>query len=1454
MQPNSTTPSTGQRLANNQTSIIRSPPAKRRRTTFSNNLPNNNTSSSSSQGSPSSPPSISPSPSRSPSPQPNPSSRLVNPARWFRKPNVVWYRGHDLRVDDHPSLLQAAQRGGPVVPLFIWDEQDEFGANLGHEKSWWLKESLKRLSQDLSRLGVKLYTRKGRSADQLRSFLAETGADAVYWNRFYIPSLLQRDEELRIELSNEGFTAESFVSELLVEPWEVTNTKTHPCFESFSEYRRKWKTVRPPPEPFPSPSRLSPLQRDISDVGIQNLGLNVPPQIAENLSKIWIPGSAQAKLRLSRFLHDIFPLFGEERHRKHNDGSSRLSPHVRFGEVSPRRMYHATRLRVIQWDSSNSYAHNPARANLCRRPFRPKVGEERQPSPPVVEQRGFYNGKGVFFDVKKNSTSSAPAPSISLSRSPSKSSTAPSNQCANLCRRIGQQQIRKSARAFLKNLCLRDFSYHILFHNPDFNRKPLIPEFNLYPWAKDEGTFDAWIEGRTGYPIIDAAMRELRATGWIHNRLRFLLACFLTKYLLLPWAKGLEKFYSLLLDGDRSANALGWQWTCGSNSDSFPLSCLVNPVKFGAVFDPNGNYIRKWIPELAVLGAECIHQPWKAKQDYLKMKNIALGSTYPERIVSITEARSRALSAMTFMKRICATSNIPRGVRGVIEEEQITEWPDKQFDLLRTDEESCMSGKLGLLPSLWAMLQCDQTPSYLTSSGTGTDNLIAMDTASLVEGALAVPLEDQNESIEHALITAHEHANTSVGLSIPGAVSVGDRYLDVGSFPHAPECETEAEMAENSADNVDMQNLDDQLKYPDSNMNVFSERGKSVDEPNGVEPSVSGSTNIQGPNEARTSHESKPTSDPGSISYTRLSSHQSSAPHASLLPQPLPSQLQNPSQMQQIQQFRHFQQFQALQRHQEQSQLAQQQNASHVQSANYNETSQAVKVSEKSPQPASNLIRTPIQQNPSVSGIENGAKVQTQAEPTGQLCNETLPQAGSHNRQPQPEFTSVQENQVSQGIPGFPLNNVDQTYLHPGSLNRNHANTIHSVSGNQMVMGAGIPGADGKGVQEFSVGESTNPVYHPQLGVNPFYGFQHVVSMINPHMLSGTDRQDILPTTSAANQAKMAIPGVVPFGYGMYPGNLFDPAMLTGTFPASNSYGPPVVTSQPQGQLPNHQASYSLSSHPMYYSPSTNNGPLPIQNGTSITGQLPENVTQSTRIVSSQPQLQNSVPLTTSAPISEGFRTNLSKDVTMTPIPQNTSNGVNLKPQVQQNGSKKVSNVKTGPSPSKMKTGTRARPGGRNRRGGASAGGSKGRTGKQSSRGRGGDSSHPSRSVVPRSPTTLKKRQEILDSVLEKREHEYYGFAQYLSVTYELTGNTDRHTSKDFVRLCNLKDDYHKRCNSEKEKLKIYRIKAFFSQILKLEVTGEWDRHMHGGVRGPYVYGIRARRKTESSKMETVAG
>lgn len=1516
------------------------------------------------------PQSFSPSQSRSPSPADSRtvSSQLPTPptAKWFRKPSVVWYRGHDLRVEDHPALLAAAQRGGPVIPFFVWDPSDSFGANLGSIKLWWLRQSLTYLQSDLHRLGVKLYTRAGSSTDELRSFLNDTGADAVFWNRSYEPDLLKRDEELRDELSHDGFTAESFKAELLVEPWELSKSETSPRYDTFQAYMRAWMTVPPPPHPFPSPSRLKSISRPVSSVGIDSLGLDVPPDIERAMRDSWVPGSAQAKIQLDKFLREVFPAFGEGHCRRHFEGTSRLSPHIRFGELSPRRMYHSTRLQVARWDQSSVYLSTPSAAYKTAAGSQPKdfsYMPDRAPSPtegqldnPHRDVR-FTSIASSIGDLQPQSDENMPLRDDDPNANP-----VPLNvQDASAELKYQRQTHRKrtfphislSARAFLKNLCLRDFAYHVLFHNPTCNTQPLIREFSSFPWAEDDGSFAQWRQGTTGYPIVDAAMRELKQTGWIHNGMRFLLACFLTKNLLLPWSQGLKEFYGLLADGDRSSNALGWQWTAGCNTDAFPCSRLVNPIKIAHHYDPTGNYVRRWIPELAKLPNEFVHEPWKAPETALKMASIEMGMTYPKRIILMQEARSRLYNAVFTMKQIFAGSSVWRSIPGATDSE-VKEWPDDHPDELRFDDSS-FSGKINLLPSLWNLLERDSSSSYLAGSSSGSDALIAMDTASLVEGALAVPIDEHHESIEHALITAHEQNHfSSIGEEHMSAHSppLGSTYITDGGDSAVPDLQNMgADMSEGQVPrdgygkaevNVDVGPLGDfdrdrRSAGPyggGSNAVVRKVEDAGYDRVGGLATAVSCSSHLP--------HL------PQGAQATITNAHVSAAMGAQFGIPPMPG-------------------FGIGGTH-----------TAALQTANLGHAAAVP------PHPIAPI--TPVATGPS-PGVPTPQ--QTSIVPLPRTSSPPVTAGGhglvDYRRNSVDGIGGAGPHVLAQGGRGV-LPNVEGP-LYVGGVG-SAANIVSSMGlvapGGRVVGGAGVGGAatgpvvmSGAGNVASSVAgdmtgggsafgaDGNGALYAHHLNVGQFYGFPHVMPMLGGH--AAGDRGDLMNGGGAPSTKFGPMSGMIPMGYGMYGGGMFDGGLMGGAgFGANGSgYGahagaqgvaqgvgaPPSLTGvSPVGvssstHQPHHQAvhhmnvaaapvaavGYDMSTtHPMYMhgsgvgtgvgggggggdsvmaevGDSKNNVAVDVagvgidatasrMNGAFDSGlghgrghirghgQVPSQAQGHVHghgHGNSDTNERGAAAVAVPVPTVERTGNSGSKSVgdgvgggghevgrrrsrvgngrnNNNNINNHNNNNNNMRSTTTKQGTGLTTTTTTATATAttaktkkkkkkKVLTETTATKGdgdvkGEERKNDDDEGGD-GDAGNVGNTGNNGDQESRKRS--------LKAREEVLSSILDKTD-EFNGFAKFLNEYYELTANTNRQTSKDYVRLCNLKDDYHKQCNTEKEKekFKIYRMKSFFSKILKLEVTGEWDRHNHGGVRGPYVYGIRLRKEPQQSSLQ----
>ena len=476
-------------------------------------------------------------------------------------PTVLWVR-LDLRLEDNPALFAAVKRGESVIPLFIWSPEDEGEWSPGGASKWWLHQTLSAFDVRLRELGSRLIVRRGATMETLRSVIDETGASVVFWNRRYEPAVIARDKCIKESLKADGITAESFNAALLHEPWTIQNKSGKP-FQVFTPFWKHCLTKPDPDEPLPAPRTITAPVEFPKSLTIDELGLEPRINWAGGIKTAWQPGEAGARTALKQFVADTFENYSETRNRPDKIGTSRLSPHLHFGEISPRQVWHGLRAAAVK--------------------------------------RGW-----------------------------------------TVERWRGSQ--------FLAEVGWREFAHHLMFHFPHTPTEPLRPDFKKFPWRKDATWLKAWQKGRTGYPIVDAGMRELWATGWMHNRVRMIVASFLVKDLLLSWQDGARWFWDTLVDADLAQNTLGWQWTAGCGADAAPYFRVFNPTTQGEKFDPHGDYVRRWCPELAKLSDKWIHQPHKAPPEILCSAGVQLNNTYPEPIVSHAIAREVALEAFAKIK------------------------------------------------------------------------------------------------------------------------------------------------------------------------------------------------------------------------------------------------------------------------------------------------------------------------------------------------------------------------------------------------------------------------------------------------------------------------------------------------------------------------------------------------------------------------------------------------------------------------------------------------------------------------------------------------------------------------------------------------------------------------------------------------------------------------------------
>ena len=475
-------------------------------------------------------------------------------------PVIVWFR-NDLRVKDNPALHAARETGAPVIALYVLD--DDAPHAHGGAARWWLHHSLIALAKDLESAGTGLILRRGDSEKQLKAVLRESGAKSVFWNRRYFAKHIAVDKKLKSDFENDGVKVVSFNGALLREPWEVRTNSGGP-YRVYSPFWRSLRAMGPAREkPLAAMRKIAGPGKPPSSDRIEDWDLPPSkPNWAKEFGTLWKPGERGAHETLKAFLDSPVDHYADGRNRPDLELTSRLSPHLAFGEISPVQIWSETRARIDSGD----------------------VNE-------------------------------------------------------------------KSADKFLSEIAWREFSYNLLFHYEGLPEAPLREEFADYPWRDDKEGLRAWKKGLTGYPIVDAGMRQLWTTGWMHNRVRMIVASFLIKDLLVPWQEGEAWFWDTLVDADLANNAASWQWVAGCGADAAPYFRIFNPVSQGEKFDPEGDYVRAFVPELAKMPSKYIHAPWTAPQEILRESGVTLGNSYPKPIIDHSHARRRALEGYDKIKK-----------------------------------------------------------------------------------------------------------------------------------------------------------------------------------------------------------------------------------------------------------------------------------------------------------------------------------------------------------------------------------------------------------------------------------------------------------------------------------------------------------------------------------------------------------------------------------------------------------------------------------------------------------------------------------------------------------------------------------------------------------------------------------------------------------------------------------
>lgn len=462
-----------------------------------------------------------------------------------------WFR-NDLRLRDNTALNALAAQAAEWLPVFVLDPRILAGAGVGEPRTRFLLDCLVRLSRDLEKRGVPLLVRKGRPEEVLPKLLRETGARLLSFNVDTTPFARRRDAAVQQAVERGGGQVVARLDHVVFQSSEVRSASGGP-YSVYSPYKRTWwrqwnqeprLPVRlgrlPPPIPGFSADRVP----DPRQFGIETGECDIPTG-----------GEEAAKRRLDRFLETAAGRYHEDRDRPDRDGTSRLSPYLRFGVISVRECF------------------------------------ERAEEAALVE----------------------PA-------------------------------LQQGAAKWLDELVWREFYSAILEEHPRVLRDSYRREYDALVWNDDPKGFEAWCEARTGYPIVDAGMRQLRATGWMHNRVRMIVASFLTKDLLIDWREGERFFFERLVDGDPASNNGGWQWAASTGTDAQPYFRIFNPVAQGRRWDPEGRYVRHWVPELREVPAPHVHAPWES----------GLPGDYPPPIVDHAERRELALERFSTARKSVA--------------------------------------------------------------------------------------------------------------------------------------------------------------------------------------------------------------------------------------------------------------------------------------------------------------------------------------------------------------------------------------------------------------------------------------------------------------------------------------------------------------------------------------------------------------------------------------------------------------------------------------------------------------------------------------------------------------------------------------------------------------------------------------------------------------------------------
>ena len=490
---------------------------------------------------------------------------------------IHWFR-RDLRVSDNTALSSAVrENNGDVLPVFILDDGLLSAPDVAPARVQFMLDSLRVLDVQLQKRGGRLIVRRGHPAQVLTQLAEEVSASTIYFNRDYTPAAIKRDELVTQGLQAAGREVKSFKDQVLHETDELL-THTGKPYTVFTPYKKSWLNA-PKQVMELGDWRLSPTTVSIVSISDLKSLITNHPALPTTTQKLPQGGELVAQALLKDFVEgDRMQRYNVDRDFPGMPGTSQLSPHLRFGTISPRQCYYSA-LKNVNY---------------------------------VVPSRQSFSPQAS--DPKKS-----------------------------------------GGDAWISELIWREFYMQVLYHFPHANHANFNKAYDTVQWgsgkpAQDAAHFKAWCEGRTGYPIIDAAMRQLNQTGWMHNRLRMIVASFLTKDLLIHWPAGESYFMQKLVDGDPASNNGGWQWAASTGTDAQPYFRIFNPKLQSERFDPKGDFIRQWVPELARVPVDYVHEPGTMPNMLQIQVNCVVGHNYPAPIVDHTKQKDEILARFKAVK------------------------------------------------------------------------------------------------------------------------------------------------------------------------------------------------------------------------------------------------------------------------------------------------------------------------------------------------------------------------------------------------------------------------------------------------------------------------------------------------------------------------------------------------------------------------------------------------------------------------------------------------------------------------------------------------------------------------------------------------------------------------------------------------------------------------------------